>query len=164
VRTRVAVPTGVIVVVAVLVGLGVLSGNLTFFVTKGHPEPAAERRYRELISRDFGALKPLNAALDVCNIGGTVQGCYDASNNMIDGLNALLRDLNTTYVPSRYVGGNDAVRRAVERLIGGFRRRNAGLSTNDNASFVRGNDEMKNANSDLSSAWGRFPPDARPRP
>ena len=102
-RGRLAVALAIIVFLAVLAGLGVISGNLTFFATKGHPEPAAEGRYRKVISRDFGTLEPLNAGLDACNIGGSRQDCYDASNNMIDALNSLLRDLNTTDVPSRYV-------------------------------------------------------------
>jgi hypothetical protein len=164
VRGRLAVALAIIVFLAVLVGFGAISGNVTFFATKGHPESAAEKRYRELIRRDFGALEPLNAALDVCNIGGTIQGCYDASNEFIDTLNALLRDISTTYVPSRYVDGNDAVRRAVQRLRDGFKTRNSGLATNDNASFVLGNNELKEANSDLGSAWRRFPADARPAP
>jgi hypothetical protein len=161
---RLAVALAIIVFLAVLAGLGAISGNLTFFATKDHPELAAEGRYRKVISRDFGALEPLNAALDACNIGGTRQGCYDASNKMIDALNSLLRDLNTTYVPSRYVDGNDAVRHAVQRLLDGFQTRNSGLAANDNASFVRGNDELKQGNSDLRRAWRHFPADARPVP
>lgn len=164
VSARLAVASAIIVLLGVLVGLGAISGNLTFFATKGHPEPAAEGRYRKVIGRDFGALEPLNAGLDVCNIGGTRGGCYDASNEMIDALNSLLRDLNTTYVPSRYVDGNNAVRHAVQRLRDGFQTRNSGLAANDNASFVRGNDELKHANSDLSRAWRHFPADARPVP
>jgi len=153
-----------IVFLAVLAGLGTISGNLTFFATKGHPEPAAEAHYRKVISRDFGTLEPLNAGLDACNIGGTRQGCYDVSDRMIVALNSLLRDLNTTDVPSRYVDGDDAVRHAVQRLLDGFQTRNSGLAANDNASFVRGNDELKQGNSDLSRAWRRFPANARPVP
>ena len=162
VRAQIAVPLAIIVVVAALVGLGVVSGNVTFFVTKGDREPAAESRYREMITRDFGALEPLNVALNACNIGGTRQGCYDASNKMIDGLNALLRDLKTAYVPSRYADGNNDLRHGVGRLIEGFRTRNKGIAANNNALFVRGNDELKSANGDISHAWGSFPPDARP--
>ena len=161
---RLAVALAIIVFLAVLAGLGAISGNLTFFATKGHPEPTAEARYRKVISRDFGTLEPLNAGLDACNIGGTRQGCYAASNRMIDALNSLLRDLNTTYVPSRYVDGNDAVRHAVQLLLDGFHSRNSGLAANDNASFVRGNGELKQANGDLSRAWRHFPADARPVP
>jgi hypothetical protein len=164
VSTRLAVALAIIVFLGVLAGLGTISGNLTFFSTKGHPEPAAEGRYRKVIARDFGTLEPLNAGLGVCNIGGTRQGCYDASNKMIDSLHALLRDLNTTYVPSRYVDGNDAVRHAVQLLADGFQTRNSGIAANDNASFVRGNDELKQANSNLTKAWRQFPADARPVP
>ncbi len=162
---------GIILVVAVLAGLGAVSPSLgivrfhvTFFRTKGHPEPAAEHRYRELIRHDWGTLKPLNAGLDICNKGGTIPGCYRASTKMITGLHAILHDLNTTHVPSRYVDGNNALRRGVQRLIDGYRTRNRGLAAYDNALFVNGNDELKAANADINSAWDRFPPDARPHP
>ena len=161
-RGGLAVALAIIVSLAVLAGIGAISGNLTFFGTKGHPEPPAERTYRKLISRDFGNLVPLNAGLDVCNIGGTRQGCYDASKKMIDALDSLLRDLDTTYVPSRYVDANDAVRHGVQRLRDGYQTRNSGLATNDNASFIRGNDELKQANGDINRAWRLLPADARP--
>jgi hypothetical protein len=162
---------GIILVVAVLAGLGVVSPSLgivrfhvTFFRTKGQPEPAAEHRYRELIRQDWGTLEPLNAELDICNRGGSIPGCYRASSNMITGLHAILHDLNTTHVPSRYVDGNNALRQALQGLIDGYRTRNKGLAAYDNALFVSGNDELKAANADINSAWGRFPPDARPHP
>jgi hypothetical protein len=161
---RLAVGLLVIALLAVLVGFGALRGNVAFFASKGRLEPAAERHYRESIRRDFDTLEPLDARLDVCNVGGTIQGCYEASNAVIKALSALLRDVGAADVPSRYVDGNDALRRAVRRLRDGFKTRNHGLATYDNASFVRGNDEIEQANSELENAWARFPPDARPVP
>jgi hypothetical protein len=118
VSTRLAVALAIIVFLGVLAGLGTISGNVTFFSTKSHPELPLKGVTGKVIARDFGTLEPLNAGLGVCNIGGTRQGRYDASNKMIDSLHALLRDLNTTYVPSRYVDGNDAVRHAVQQQFG----------------------------------------------
>jgi len=161
---RLAVGLLVIALLAVLSGFGALRGNVAFFASTGRPEPAAERHYRESIRRDFDTLEPLNAGLGVCNVGGTIQGCYEASNAVINELNALLRDISAADVPGRYVDGNDALRRAVRRLRDAFKTRNHGLATYDNASFVRGNDEIEQANSDLENAWAQFPRDARPVP
>ena len=163
-RTRVVLPVVLVGAAALLGALGLLGVHFTFYWTKGHPEPKAERSYRDVVTRDFRALRPLNKGLNVCNIGGTVRGCYDASNDMIEGLNTLLHDLDTTYVPSRYVDAHKGVRRGVTHLIEGYRTRNRGLATNSNGLFVSGNEELKSADGEIRDAWERFPPDARPNP
>ena len=129
---RLAVGLLVIVLLAVLVGFGALRGNVAFFASKGRLEPAAERHYRESIRRDFDTLEPLDARLDVCNVGGTIQGCYDASNAVINALDALPRDVGAADVPSRYVDGNEGRRHkeyAEERGVAAYLNKPVSLDT-----------------------------------
>jgi hypothetical protein len=149
--------------------LSVLSASLvlagctfTVFASKENPDPEAEAHYRAVWSEHAKALVPLNHALDVCNIGGSRQGCYEASAQMITELSAFVDDLRSTKVPPRYKKADALTREGLSRLKAGFERRNRGLASNDNADFVGGNQEIKEADAILEEAHARFPPDARP--
>ena len=138
-------------------------------VSKGDLEPKAEAHYRAAWQHGWQRLAPLNRGLDACNVpAGTKQGCYNASQAMIGGVQAFLDELAAVHVPSRYQPGDETLRRALRTLVEGYARRNRGIATNDNADFIGGNETLKRANDLLKTAFGRFPIDAQaqlnPRP
>lgn len=143
--------------------------GVTGEVSKGDLEPKAEGSYRAVWKQGWERLAPLNRGLDACNVpAGTKQGCYDASQAMIGGIQMFLNDLAAVRVASRYQAGDETLRRALRDLAEGYARRNRGIATNDNADFIGGNEDLKEANDLLKTAFGRFPVDAQaqlsPRP
>jgi hypothetical protein len=147
---------------ALLLAVFASACDVTFFASEGELDPTAEARYRAVFKENAAALASANPSLDACNVGGTKQGCYDASARVIEALNTFLADLRSTNVPSRYKKADTSYRSGLEAMIAGFERRNRGIATNSNADFLGGNEAVKEANSLLEEAYEQFPPDARP--
>jgi hypothetical protein len=148
---------------AALALAGALSGcDVEFFASEGEPEPAAEAQYRAVYRANAKAIASINTSLDACNVGGSQEGCYYASQRMIAALEKFLADLRSTRVPSRYRQADASVRQALEMSIAALERRNRGLVTNNNADFIDGNAAMKEAARLLEESHDQFPPDARP--
>jgi hypothetical protein len=147
---------------ALLLAVLVSACEVTFFASEGKLEPAAEARYRAVWRENTAALNAINPSLDACNVGGTKQGCYQASERMIQALQTFLTEVRSTYVPSRYRKADDSLRDGLDGMIRGYQRRNKGIATNSNADFLGGNEVVKDANRLLAAAYEHFPPDARP--
>lgn len=136
--------------------------DVTFFASEGEIEPGAEARYRAVYRENSAALASINPSLNACNVGGTKQGCYDASERVVQALERFLAEVRSTDVPSRYEKADASLKDGLEMMIGGYQRRNRGIATNSNADFLGGNEAIKDANSLLEEAYEQFPPDARP--
>lgn len=72
--------------------------------------------------------------------------------------------MTTIETPDRFASANADVKSALRSFIDGYRRRNVGIASNDDADFVAGNDELKSASKKLKQAYDEFPVDARPSP
>jgi hypothetical protein len=141
------------------------SGHVSVFVSKGKVDPSAEARYREVWKRHSDALAPLLQRLPpVCNVGGTKQGCYDTSAQVVAAYRTFLSDLQATPVPSRYKQADGTLRNAIQTLVAGFERRNQGIARGDDNDFVGGNDQIRAGVSLLNQAYAEFPSDAKPQP
>jgi len=147
---------------APLLAVLVSACEVTFFASEGELEPAAEARYRAVWRESIAALNAINPSLDACNVGGTKQGCYHASERMVQALQTSLAAVRSTYVPSRYRKADASLRDGLERMITGYQRRNRGIATNSNTDFRGGNEAVKDANRLLAEAYEHFPLDARP--
>lgn len=147
---------------ALLLAVVASACDVTFFASEGEFEPAAEARYREVYRDNAAALASINPSLDACNVGGTKQGCYAASERMIEALETFLTDVRSTDIPSRFKKADASFKDALETMIDGFERRNRGIATNSNSDFLGGNEAVKEADSLLEEAYEQFPPDARP--
>jgi hypothetical protein len=100
----------------------------------------------------------------VCNIGGSQQGCFDATTQVIAGLQAMIAALEITPVPPRYVEPDRAFRAALTQMIQAMQSRNQALSTGDDTLWQQSNTAIQTAVAAIHAAYQTFPLDNRPVP
>lgn len=123
-----------------------------------------------VVDRDAAAFAPSGSNPGACNTGGTKIGCYQASMQVADDLQALLTDLKTTSTPSQFATANATLEQAVELDITGLNLRAQSLtaaesrSPDDDAMFSQGMASIHQAPPEFSTAYAEFPSYARPSP
>lgn len=128
--------------------------HVSVSISQGKLDPAGEAQYGKVWFRGWTAVGQATPALRSCNLGGTKQECYDASEAMISALNGFLANLGATRVPSRYAKADADLRAALRTLTSGYLHRNQGIANNDDGDFVGGNDMLKQGDALLKKAYG----------
>lgn len=94
----------------------------------------------------------------VCDKGGQLQGCYDASQRMINALWSTMRRLNATPLPPRYADANTHLMTALNADLQGFGQRALAIQNHDDGLWQSSNAAIEAAQKSLTTALAEFPP------
>lgn len=114
------------------------------------------------LKRDFEVFAASGSDPGVCNKGGTKQGCFDADSTVIDDLDAMLKALQATTVPPRFIDADRLLRDAITTNIRGLELRNQAIANNDDTAWKQHGPLLDQAGTSWTAAYAAFPSDNRP--
>lgn len=154
----------------------VLVGCLALLMTGAcaanvHPFSIDDAAYKRVwaadwsaVQRDAAPYRATSTSPGVCNVGGSQRGCVLSDQRVVDDLNRLIQDLQTTRVPSEYAKANSAVLDACKVEVQGLQLRDRGLGQQDTQSFSQSDSLLRAASHSMTLAYALFPPYDRPIP
>lgn len=146
------------VVLALVLAANVLHlrGSFTTFSTGDNNQQ--ELAYTMQVRGDLATIKAATQGLHpICDKGGQKQGCFDASQRMINALWTAMNDLNRVSVPPRYQTAHDHLVAALNQDLQGFGQRALALQNGDNTIWQRSNDAIGAADQALAAALHEYP-------
>jgi hypothetical protein len=163
-----------VLVASWLVSLVVVGGCVSARVVTGVgsvEDLRAEEHYKQVYSQqmtklhvDLRLLAPAGSNPGVCNKGGTLQGCFDADNQVIEDLQAMQGALAATIVPPQFAAADKLLRGAIAGDIQGLELRNQAIANRDNAAWTEHAVVLDKALAAFQEAYRAFPEDNRPQP
>jgi hypothetical protein len=118
----------------------------------------AERAYSETVRKDMSVIAEASAGLHpVCDKGGRVQGCYEASTQVIVAVKALTTSLASTSPPARFATADAHLREGLNTDLQGLTIRNQGLAKHDNQDWVNGQAMMSSGMREVAAALSEYP-------
>jgi hypothetical protein len=163
-----------VVVASWLVSLVAVGGCVSARVVTGVgsvEDLQAEEHYKQVYSEqmsklqvDLRLLAPAGSNPGVCNKGGTLQGCFDADNQVIEDLQAMQGALAAAVVPTRFAAADKLLRGAIAGDIQGLELRNQAIVNRDDAAWKEHAVVLDKALAAFQEAYRAFPEDSRPQP
>ena len=144
------------VVLALVLAANALHLRFTTFSTGDNNQQ--ELAYTMQVRGDLATIEAATQGLHpICDKGGQKQGCFDASQRMINALWTAMNDLNRVQVPPRYKTAHDHLVAALNQDLQGFGQRALALQNGDNTIWQRSNDAIGAADQALAAALHEYP-------